>query len=159
MFNNCVATFDLHLVWLGLLVIIVLLAVADIVYTQRDETDRTLLWLLLLATQPIIGFLLYILFGRSRKDTVGRRIAFSAVEFRRKILSRTKQKVYFSAIRNFLPDYSQFNDIYKTSRTLDRLLPETMPLMGNKVVLLHDGTDAYPAMLEAIRLWKLAVEK
>ena len=151
MFNNWVAIFDLHLVWLGLQVIIVLLAVADIVYTQRDETDRTLLWLLLLATQPIIGFLLYILFGRSRKDTVGRRIAFSAVEFRRKILSRTKQKVYFSAIRNFLPDYSQFNDIYKTSRTLDRLLPETMPLMGNKVVLLHDGTDAYPAMLEAIK--------
>ena len=154
MFNDWGVTFNLYLVWLGLLIIIVLLAVADIVYTQRDETDRTLLWLLLLATQPVIGFLIYVLFGRSRKDTVGRRIAFSAVEFRRKILSRTKQKDYFSAIRNFLPDYSKFNDVFKTSRTLDRLLPETMPLMGNKVVLLHDGTDAYPAMLEAIKTAK-----
>ena len=66
MFNDWIITFDLHIVWLGLLLIIVLLAVADIVYSQRDETDRTLLWLLLLATQPVIGFLLYILFGRSR---------------------------------------------------------------------------------------------
>ncbi len=151
MFHDYVIIFNLHIVWFGLLLILTLLAAADIIYTQRDETDRTLLWLLLLATQPVIGFLLYILFGRSRKDTVGRRIAFSAVEFRRKIRSRTKRKDYFSAIAEFLPDYSLFNDTYKTSRTLDRLLPETMPLKGNKIELLHDGTDAYPAMIEAIR--------
>ena len=151
MFQDYVITFNLHIVWFGLLLIITLLAAADIIYTQRDETDRTLLWLLLLATQPVIGFLLYILFGRSRKDTVGRRIAFSAVEFRRKIRSRTKRKDYFSAVAEFLPDYSLFNDTYKTSRTLDRLLPETMPLKGNKIELLHDGTDAYPAMIEAVK--------
>ena len=90
MFRDFVITYDLNLVWLAVFLIIVILTVVDIVYTQRDETDRTLLWLLLLATQPILGFLLYILFGRSRKDTVGRKIAFSAVEFRLK--SRVKNK-------------------------------------------------------------------
>ena len=95
MFHDYVIIFNLHIVWFGLLLILTLLAAADIIYTQRDETDRTLLWLLLLATQPVIGFLLYILFGRSRKDTVGRRIAFSAVEFRRKIRSRTKTERLF----------------------------------------------------------------
>lgn len=151
MFRDFVITYDLNLVWLAVFLIIVILTVVDIVYTQRDETDRTLLWLLLLATQPILGFLLYILFGRSRKDTVGRRIAFSAVAFRRKIRSRNKRRDYFSAVAQFLPDYSKYGRKAKTSQTLDRLLPETMPLKGNDIQLLHDGTSAYPAMLEAIR--------
>ena len=151
MFRDFVITYDLNLIWLAVLLIIVLLAVADIVYTHRNETDRTLLWLLLVATQPVIGLLLYILFGRSRIDTVGRRIAFSAVEFRRRIRSKNKRKNYFSAVRKFLPDYSKFGNSIKTAQTLDRLLPETMPLCGNRIELLHDGIAAYPAMLEAIR--------
>lgn len=150
MIKEYLFNFDFSLVWIAIL-LIALLAVADIVYTHRNETDRTLLWLLLLATQPIIGFLLYILFGRSRNDTVGRRIAFSAVEFRRKIRSKNKRKDYFSALRDFLPDYSQFGESRKTALTLDRLLPETMPLDGNHVELLHDGTAAYPAMIKAIQ--------
>ena len=151
MFRDFVITYHLNLIWLAVLLIIVLLAVADIVYTHRNETDRTLLWLLLVATQPVIGLLLYILFGRSRIDTVGRRIAFSAVEFRRRIRSKNKRKNYFSAVRKFLPDYSNFGNSIKTAQTLDRLLPETMPLCGNRIELLHDGIAAYPAMLEAIR--------
>lgn len=151
MSGDIAIAFDYNVIRIAIVLILVILAVADIVYTQRDETDRTLLWLLLLATLPVIGFTLYILFGRSRKDTVGRRIAFSAVEFRRKIRSRTKRKDYFSAIRDFLPDYATFGDTFKTSQTLDRLLPETMPLQGNRIELLHDGTDAYPAMLKAVQ--------
>ena len=151
MFRDYVITYNLNLVWIAVLLIIVILAVADIVYTHRNETDRTLLWLLLLATQPILGFLLYIFFGRSRKDTVGRKIAFSAVEFRRKARVKNKRQDLLTALQNFLPDYATFADSYETARTLDRLLPETMPLEGNAITLLHDGTAAYPAMLEAIR--------
>lgn len=151
MFRDYVITYDLNLVWLAVILIIVILAVIDIVYTHRNETDRTLLWLLLLATQPILGFLLYILFGRSRKDTVGRRIAFSAVEFRRKSRIKNKRQIILSSLQKFLPDYATFTDSYKTAQTLDRLLPETMPLSGNDITLLHDGTAAYPAMLEEIR--------
>ena len=151
MFRDFFTMYNSNTVWITVLLIIVILAVADIVYTHRNETDRTLLWLLLLATQPILGFLLYILFGRSRKDTVGRKIAFSAVEFRRKIRAGFKQKDYTSAIHDFLPDYSSFGDSYETAQTLDRLLPETMPLSGNAIELLHDGTAAYPAMLDAVK--------
>ena len=151
MFHDYVITYHLNLVWIAVLLIIVILAVADIVYTHRNETDRTLLWLLLLATQPILGFLLYIFFGRSRKDTVGRKIAFSAVEFRRKARVKNKRQDLLISLQKFLPDYATFTDSYGTAQTLDRLLPETMPLEGNDISLLHDGTAAYPAMLEAIR--------
>ena len=155
--GNFIVSIDLQILWLGFLLILGILAVSDIVYTHRDETDRTLLWLLLVATQPILGFFLYILFGRSRKDTVGRKIAISAVEFRRKIRSRKKREDYFERIRKFLPDYSKYGTREHLFRTLDRLLPETAPLDGNQVQLLQDGTTAYPNMLEAIRNAKKTV--
>ena len=103
------------------------------------------------------GIFLYILFGRSRKDTVGRKIAFSAVEFRRKIRLKPSRKNYFNSLRKFLPDYSEYGSKEHVFRTLDRLLPETTPFDGNHVKLLQDGRSAYPAMLQAIRKAKKTI--
>ena len=151
MTENYIISFDLHIFWIVFFLTLLLFTAADIVFTHRNETDRTLLWLLLLAAQPVLGFLIYILFGRSRNDTVGKKIAFSSIEFRRRIRGRLRKKKYFDAVHKFLPDYSKYGKSENAFRTLDRLLPETMPLEGNSIQLLQDGTDAYPAMIQAIR--------
>ncbi len=145
------AAFYLLIVWNVLLLAAVVSCILDVLHSEEEEPDRRTFWLVMLLSIPVAGILLYMLVGRSRRDTVGRRIAISSVNFRRRLMHCGKLHENASRLAAFITPYSGYGAAAGAFRMIDRMLPETCPLGGNDMHLLHDGTAAYPAMLEAIR--------
>ena len=117
----------------------------DILRNQGDEPQRTTLWLTLLLGFPGFGVIFYLIAGRTRRSSMGRRVADSANDFIRKIQDHKQIDRYFGELKQF--------EVHSSAipvPVLDRLLPDTRAVKGNSVQLLRDGTSAYPAMLNAI---------
>lgn len=144
------------------------LTVLHILFTMQDDSEWARLWLLLLLVLPGAGVLLYWVAGISRKNTFGKRILYSV---RRLALEKGAAFLHGplagngKQIRNFFtaPDPG----FAPVEALLDNLLypPEEIPeesgssalrhffcsCTGNSAELFCDGTQGYPAMLQAIR--------
>lgn len=118
-----------------IVVFIDLLIALHILMNKHEEPASALLWLLVVVTFPILGMVLYLFFGINRIKTLGTKIAQANQ------LARSQQKQY---------SQQKFEEPKEYNKTLDRLLPENIPVAGNKLSLLHGGTTAYPKMLSAI---------
>ncbi len=144
----------------AVLLIVDIVAAVHILLNKRDEPERTLLWLLTVFSFPVFGVFLYLVAGLSRRDTVGFKIeaagaAFKAIRDGMALKSATTR---FSRADLFVS--KEFEEGVKTIShkvTLDRLLPETCPLSGNRVELLCDGSMTYPVMIDAISKAKSSI--
>jgi len=123
-----------------------------ILYNKREEHVSAVFWLLVVYSFPIAGIIFYVLFGINRVFTEGKKIKTASIKFReektrqmhnafRRHLKIQKTHLLVENIGWDYPDYLKM---------FDRLLPQTLPLKGNKIELLIDGTRAYPKMLEEI---------
>ncbi|OGV39473.1 MAG: cardiolipin synthase [Lentisphaerae bacterium GWF2_45_14] len=135
------------------LLAIYVLTVIHILINKHEEPASAMLWILVVLDFPFIGIMIYLLFGINRLKTTG-----LSVQLSNEIVNAEKKGILFNGMGNYFrnqiqhiakyPDYQR--NTFNYNRTLDRLLPETLPMKGNSLELLHDGTMAYPRMLKAI---------
>lgn len=138
--------------WGLLLLMAAAVCALDVLRNQGDEPQRTSLWLTVIIAFPAFGVILYLLTGRSRKASMGQRVADSASNFISKIKTHPRLYEYYSALKHFIIRGGSVS-----VATLDRIMPETCAVKGNSVTLLRDGTAAYPAMLAAIHSAKHSI--
>ncbi len=138
--------------YIGIFLLVVnIITGVHILLTKNEEPTSAVLWLVVVFTFPVLGLLLYLFFGINRLKTRGiriheasKRVKTGREESMKKALVRhmNEQREH---VQSNAPDYPLY------SHTLDRLIPETLPLTGNRIELLKDGTKAYPRMIEEIR--------
>lgn len=133
---------------------------AHILLHKRDEPERASLWLLTVVSFPVFGVVLYLFAGVNRRETLGFKIEEAGDRFEAtlnnpavKTMSRHLSEIAPFVSREF--EAGEKTTSYKVA--LDRFLPDTCPLSGNRVELLCDGRMAYPVMLEAISAAKSSI--
>ena len=137
-----------------LVFIIDLLIAMHILMNKHEQPVSATLWLFIVFSLPIFGVILYLFFGINRIKTLGLKIALANevidIEQKNRVhkvigkLLAMRDKFVYQADKNST-DHLSYN------KTINNLLPKTFPLTGNKLILLRDGTTAYPKMLAAIK--------
>ncbi len=126
-----------------------LLVVASCLKTRREPASA-LLWIFLAWSFPLVGPILFLMFGINRMPRkVWRQQRASAAFLSRWRIRATLAPARPPGRRADLgaPHAAAFS----LNQTLDPILRETPLLGGNAIELLVDGDAAYPRMLEAIR--------
>lgn len=122
-----------------------------ILLTRHEESSSALMWLLVITLIPLLGMIIYCFFGIIRIKTIGERVQ-KIQDFvdssKNRYLGRQLNS-YLKDLKNFVPEQEDCNPELK--KILDHLLPSRVPLNGNKLELLLDGTSAYPRMLTDIK--------
>lgn len=119
----------------------------------RREATSSILWIFTAWAFPVLGPLLYLMFGINhvprkalRKHTTDRR--FQTERQAREDAERPMAA--WSATRQSLAGEPADEDARYLNRALNSILPEDPLMSSNLVTPLVDGDQAYPAMLEAI---------
>jgi cardiolipin synthase len=133
-------------------IIICSFVAVHIVLNKHGEPPAAVAWLIIVVSFPIAGTLLYILFGINKMYTRGIQIKIA-----NDLVSSHKNNPDHQPINRYLIEQTKFilkpagqSDYPPYLMSLDRQLPDTEPLIGNRIELLLDGTKAYPKMLEEI---------
>jgi cardiolipin synthase A/B len=124
-------------------------AAAHAVLNKREVRSATA-WVGLIFLVPGAGVLLYVLLGINRINRTGARVRDTMLRY-----DHAKPRAVGSdELARALPaDDAHLADI---ARTIDRT--SRTPLVGgNRIAMLRDGDEAYPAMLQAIRDAKRSV--
>ncbi len=137
----------------GLHLALFLLVVFHCLKTRRESTSA-LLWIFVAWSFPVIGALLYAVFGINRVGLKAWRKQRADSAFLAARESREDEALpmaYWRAVHRATaaepadPAAAEFN------RTMNRLMPDHPLLGGNLLRPLVDGDEAYPAMRAAIR--------
>ena len=124
-------------IWLLLLEAPGVLAAVHALFNKRDPRSA-LVWVVFCVAFPLLGLLLYVVFGRNRVRRVARKL---------KSHDETGQPP------RDVSDWQPLPGVPEYLQPLDRLGMATTHRAlkaGNQVVLLADGESAYAAMLSAI---------
>ncbi len=137
-----------------------LVTAVHILLNKHEEPVSAVMWLVLVFSFPGAGVLLYVLFGINRIRTRGMKVRYSSERMRGELRAECESPDAnggdLKALANLRLEEREFkigatSGVYPAHDSfLDRALPETKPLRGNSVDLLLDGSEAYPAMLEAM---------
>jgi cardiolipin synthase len=126
---------------------------------KNEEPVSAVLWLFIVFTFPLAGMAIYILFGINKVHTIGEKVKIAA-----DLTHGKKTSHIYSAIKRHKDEQKEFKQddenelsIPKYALMLKKLLPESIPLRGNHIELLEDGTKAYPRMLEEISAAKTSI--
>ncbi|HCE43862.1 MAG TPA: cardiolipin synthase [Lentisphaeria bacterium] len=130
-----------------------------ILLNKHEEATSALAWLIIVFSFPIAGTLLYIVFGINRIYTKGVDIQnandfVSSLKHDPKLVLAGK---YFETSNRHIYKTEKPQDYPIFCSSLDKLMPDTMPLTGNRLELLLDGTKAYPKMIEEIEKAKSTI--
>jgi cardiolipin synthase A/B len=128
-------------------IVLDLITIVHVLINKHDEASSALLWIFIIITFNILGILVYVILGINRVNTTGSRIEKAHI----KMLKLRKSENHFSKYLNALCNFTYSGGDKNYLNIMNRILPETYPVTGNKVYLLEDGTAAYPRMLKAIR--------
>jgi len=132
-----------HAAFVGITLVVALAAVGDALL-NKSQSRAVAMWVAIILLVPLLGGLLYFLFGRNRIE-------------RRAVALRRDQRLFYRKVgedeisletleREVLGEGgAQFA---AQARLVSKLV--TQPLVGGNSVDVRDGTEAYPAMLEAI---------
>lgn len=140
----------LHLIFYSCFHIILNIAVLFyIILNKEEEPSHSALWILLVWTVPVLGVILFLFFGVNRKNTLGLKISKASKHTSEKKEEENSIGKHFRSQNEFIPkNYIPDNPDFE--KMLSRQLEETVPLTGNSIKLLKNGTAAYPEMLKAI---------
>ena len=143
-----------HHFWAILFVFVICADIFAIIHILRNKTEEpasAILWLFLIVDFHLFGLAAYLLVGINRVRTLGKdvRRANEIIEGIRK-RGTGPFSAFFRELRKHLIHFDHKEQIPSHMALIDRLLPQTLALGGNRVDLLEDGTLAYPKMLEAI---------
>lgn len=152
------------------IILISTVTAVHILLNKHEEPVSAVMWLLAVYFIPGLGLMLYLFFGINRTKTralnikIANQLILEALEKKKaekkpeevKKIPESANEVH-KTISNYLHQQHFFeyngskNEPYpEYCKMLDRLLPDTIPLNGNRVELLLDGTQAYPRMLAQI---------
>ena len=121
---------------------------------QRREATSSLLWMFVAWSFPVVGPILYLSFGVYRVPDKGWRKHQRNQEFLAHRRSREQESLplaYWRAVHEARAAEPEDPFAHDLNHAMDAILDEYPLLGGNKVELLVNGTEAYPAMLEAIK--------
>lgn len=132
------------LVTTALVGLVAIVLVGSVILHKRDES-AAIAWVGLILLSPVVGAIAYLLFGinRIRRRAVRTRAARGTPSNWNPAHEANEPLVVAAA------DMDENSPAYLRRRLLDALIAN--PLVAqNSVRLLHNGDDAYPAMLQAI---------
>lgn len=144
-------------IWLAIIIIPAVAVILHILLTMRDESERASLWIILVIGFPLIGVIFYLLAGLTRRNTLGSKVEHMVDEFMAGRANAALRVLsdYNQAITPFVsPEKEEGGKTLSYKVTIDRVLPDSTPVAGNRVELLCGGTMAYPLMIESIRAAK-----
>ena len=126
------------------------IVIVHILLTKHEEPVSAVAWIMAIILSPVVGVLVYLLFGINRLHKMGRKIRLSADLF--------ESVVDKAEIRRFVRDMESFtvksthNDenLPEFRKTLDNIFSKATVTDGNAIKLLKDGSMAYPEMYAAI---------
>ena len=136
----------------GFSLLLSLLTIYHILRYKHREAASAVLWIFVVFSFPFVGPLLYFLFGINRVTVKGlyleaakRRLLDRSGTGASQVLRKRADHIgRFGSLPCWPPSYAQ------AAQALDRQLEDMPVLVGNQIVLLRNGDEAYPAMLEAI---------
>ena len=147
--------------YLGVVILIICSVTAVHILLNKLEPVSAVMWLVVVFAFPLGGVFLYLLFGINRINTRGLQIKIAHELILEDLHKSNEKSVETSSIHkalaNHIDEQHEFEFIGSREnypeycKMLDRMLPNTIPLKGNKISLLLDGTHAYPKMLKAIK--------
>lgn len=136
----------------GLSLLISLFSTYHVLRYKKREAVSSVLWIFVIFSFPFLGPALYFLFGINRVEVKGlrleaarKRLLQSSGTETSRVLRRRTENIERFKIAN------QTGTRSKTIMALDRQLSDMPALGGNRIQLLINGDEAYPAMLEAIQ--------
>ncbi|MEG1603292.1 MAG: cardiolipin synthase [Cloacibacillus sp.] len=115
-------------------IILYSMLVAAVIFMEGQNPDRTILWLLVLIFVPVLGFFIYLIMGPDLKSITNRR--------------------QFRPAKNYDFDHSPFPQHKESEFLIGRLLHAASGadlLMRNRVKILLNGDETFPAIEEALR--------
>ena len=120
---------------------------------KHRESVSSILWLVITFSFPFFGAALYFLFGVNRVKVKGLRLVAA-----RHLLLAQPGTHATEVLRRRATNIQHFNTAkhfdhqIRATMALDRQLPDMPAFEGNRILLLQNGNEAYPAMLEAIQM-------
>jgi cardiolipin synthase len=138
---------------IGLYLTLVLLVTLHCLRTRRESTSA-LLWIFLAWSFPVIGAVLYLIFGINRVPRKAWRKQRADSEFRAAREAREEEALpmaYWRTVHQSLAAEPADREAREFNAIMNRLLPDHPLLGGNRIRPLLDGDEAYPPMLAAIR--------
>jgi cardiolipin synthase len=139
-----------HYIFLAANIILAVSAGWHALLLKRDPRS-SMGWIAVILIFPLMGPFLYFLFGINRVHTRARKLARESLiqDNSRAVLLEDAGELFFTKI-SFLSEYSE---LVKISRSISK-----GPLLGgNQIHALHNGEEAYPSMIEAIKEAKHSV--
>lgn len=132
---------------LPIIFLINILFALTVVFVERKNPTATIAWLMALLLIPILGFLLYLVFGQSFYRDRMFRIKKEDDEALTNIIESQKKDLF----RSDVPLSDSVTDSYK--RMMLMLLESNMAAVttNNRVRVFVDGNDKFAALLEAIK--------
>ncbi len=138
---------------LGVHVTLFLLVTFHCLKTRREST-AALLWIFVAWSFPVLGALLYAIFGINHVPRKAWHKQRADSEFLAERQSREDEALpmaYWRAVHKSLATEPEDPEAREINGIMDRLLPNHPLLGGNHMRPLVDGDEAYPLMLDAIR--------
>jgi cardiolipin synthase len=142
---------------LSLLIVIYICIVAGVILLDNRAPQSTFAWLFLMVAFPILGFLIYIFFGRnykafSNEDKLARIGGLSSLYGQTIQPLRAVQDEYAEIVRREKPESYRRKLLSLVTRNSPSLLT-----IYNRVEILHDVTEKYPRLLEDVRNAKSSI--
>ncbi|MCK5492296.1 MAG: PLDc N-terminal domain-containing protein, partial [Candidatus Omnitrophica bacterium] len=142
MFNSDLINFLPHIG--GFLILILTIFTAGHVVIYKRDSRAAVGWIGVILIVPVIGAILYVIFGINR-------IKRKAIRKRRNIEKFVKQTSAFLCTIEYLKDFlpEQKKNLVHLGKVSNQVTRYSL-LRGNSIVPLLYGDNAYPKMLEAI---------
>ena len=139
-------------VWLkpvmwGLYAIFILIVICVLIYDKRDP-GKSWAWLAAIIMLPVVGFVLYMVFGRNhRKEKLYSRKEIADLEIQMETLSARQLYELNSPLFEHRPEIRKYKEI------ITLLLNNNKSLLTarNKVTILHNGSETFPVILQALQ--------
>ena len=130
--------------WVGAFCEIVALTMIPVVMLRRKEPSSTIAWILTLIFIPVVGAILFLLFGRDRVRWPAKRKRQADALMRAILRARTAE------VR--VPSFAdgQLTALEKQIFQVGSLLTGAAATLGNRIEVLTDGNEVYAAIGEAI---------
>ena len=141
---------------LSILFVIYIIIVVGVIVLDNRTTQSTFAWLFLMLTFPILGFIIYIMFGRNYKafSNEGKLARVGVGGLSKKVIEPLldAQKNYVEKVRLEKPELYRQKLLSLVQRNSQSLLTAY-----NRVEILQNATEKYPRLLEDVRNAKSSI--
>ena len=121
---------------------------------EKRDPGKSWAWIAAIVLLPAVGFILYMVFGRNhRKEKRYSRKERSDLEIQMEILSSRQLYELNSPLFEHRPEVRKYKEIITLLLNNNR----SLLTVRNRVKVLNDGSETFPALLEALRGAKLFI--